>query len=960
MSKEENYDAIIGTCENSKKSKTLDAFLGIKSKNTSTETQRSGQFSEENGSKETKDDLEEPSDKIQSAKCVTKKRNGFELLLQSSNACESFRSSNSMKTSIKCPELQPNDSKMTRFKNSGINHGSDHKFSTYCSEVLSMPQATVRESGSNNTTYPDGFLQYEQNEAYNDKYTVNGTSAFLCASSNTSYASLSTPQQLESEGNQSFTSATTLPVEPPATDMGFPTILSSTELSKPKQHSFIITLKVGTTITRKLFNNDSVTSLKSRHDSKVDSPKSVHPFFLKRQKRASTKENQSNHNLLETIPKISTHNSSANVQTNNQMPLHKNLPSGKFGSDNVNLKHDKLLAPIAISHCRGNMPNIPTRILDYERKKSKRKDIPVSENENILDSLVKKTKISNTDIYTKLKTLTLNKPRRLVLEGDKIKQLANKIEQRHMSTLEYLVRSCPEPKAFDRINCDSQLWCVKYAPPGTESVITGEGNAANVKSWLDKKIARLDQCKLDLVKKKKKAKNPLDDFIVDMEDHNGNNDGFDDNNRLSKFLLLYGMPGTGKTSAVYAAAKELGAYVFEINSGQRRGGKDLLGILEGIGQSHLVHKGEGDGLKKSRSIVLIEDVDIIFEEDTLFWAGLEKFANTSKRPIVLTCTSPTILPSHIIDEEATASFLQFTSGPKDLIVDALYLIALNEGHLLNRDILDLFIEQHNWDIRSCIINLQFWCQMGIGGRKSGVDWFPMGYEMSNGKRVISENTFIGFSSKKIDCSFNNQETSLLDDYFMTLTDELDTKSIYDNLKQQTKSLFHESVYSCGDQVLGLPATSEVTRDTSPLDHEMKVYDEIFNMESNKITPECIKNRGHQTFDMGCLENNYMEPSTVRDILSFLSFRSSFSITIPSYNSIECIGDKAMITEIAPYIRNIARLDLESVRAEESIRQNLGIGARVTRRSFRALGAKEKYLDGDPEEILSTGSYSWVE
>ena len=38
------------------------------------------------------------------------------------------------------------------------------------------------------------------------------------------------------------------------------------------------------------------------------------------------------------------------------------------------------------------------------------------------------------------------------------------------------------------------------------------------------------------------------------------------------------------------------------------------------------------------SLVLIEDVDVLFEEDRGFWAALEELIDTSKRPVVLTCS----------------------------------------------------------------------------------------------------------------------------------------------------------------------------------------------------------------------------------------------------------------------------------------------------------------------------------
>lgn len=645
-------------------------------------------------------------------------------------------------------------------------------------------------------------------------------------------------------------------------------------------------------------------------ESEITKPKGpIHPFFLKKPKNPSSEGSmtEADEPKMSLDPPIRPHSA---------------LPFRSLESSH--LKSVSLPVPLSTCHCRGTLPLISCLPLHFDKRKRKRKDITIDQSESVL-------KLPNM-----LKSnQCIQKPKRLVVHPRQVIQLASSINPQNTEPLSYLINTCPFPKAFDMLEYEQTTWCMKYAPPSSSAVITGEGNATNVASWLEKKIERLKHFKLDLEKQKRKKK-PLDDFIVDEDE-----DVLDDKEgRLSKFLILYGPPGIGKTCSVYAAGKELGAYVFEINPGQRRGAKELLSILEGIGQSHLVHSGD---VKKNESIVLIEEVDILFEEDSSFWTGLVKFASTSKRPIVLTCTSPTLLPSQIIDE-GVASFLHFTHTDREIMTDALCLIALNEGHILDKSVLEIFVEQHNYDMRSCITNLQFWCQMGIGGRKSGVDWFLTPEEAQDSSRVFSEGTFIGVQTAEKE---PDREMGL--DLGM-LCYRMDVNCSADIIQCQAKSLFRESCFAVGDQVLGLPTTSEITFDRHPYDYELTIHDEIVK-----------RNKYHSAMPrIPTVEP--MDPAVLREAFSVLSFRqSSSAASTTCHNSIECTGDIVLAAEIAPYIREMVRSDLEIIKSEELLRQGAGDGHRVTRRSCRALGGSgaRRYLDGDPEEMLNTGSDKWA-
>ncbi|EEQ31113.1 hypothetical protein McanMca71_005713 [Microsporum canis] len=239
-------------------------------------------------------------------------------------------------------------------------------------------------------------------------------------------------------------------------------------------------------------------------------------------------------------------------------------------------------------------------------------------------------------------------------------------------------------------------------------------------------------------------------------------------------ILISGPSGCGKTAAVYAVAGELGFEVFEINASARRSARDIVERVGDMTQNHLVQllsKTDGgldqvspgtldndNGPKQStmasffvkrsaskptntnaiqkpprdestepsksqinqkQSLILLEEVDILFNEDKQFWSGVLALIGQSKRPIIMTCTDESILP---LESLALHAILRLQPPPTNLAADYMLLLCANEGHLLDRKaILDLYIALGK-DLRATIMQLNFWCQMGVGSRKSGLDW----------------------------------------------------------------------------------------------------------------------------------------------------------------------------------------------------------------------------------------------
>lgn len=148
---------------------------------------------------------------------------------------------------------------------------------------------------------------------------------------------------------------------------------------------------------------------------------------------------------------------------------------------------------------------------------------------------------------------------------------------------------------------------------------------------------------------------------------------------------------------------------------------------------------------QKQSVILLEEVDILFEEDKQFWATILEMMSRSKRPVIMTCVEESLLP---LEDLPLFAILRFTPPPESLAVDYLLLLACNEGHLLSRDaVATLYAVKQN-DLRASIAELDFYCQMAIGDTQGGLGWFLIGpspqlFQDQKGEalRVVSEDSY---------------------------------------------------------------------------------------------------------------------------------------------------------------------------------------------------------------------------
>ncbi|XP_024938711.1 ATPase family AAA domain-containing protein 5 isoform X2 [Cephus cinctus] len=245
----------------------------------------------------------------------------------------------------------------------------------------------------------------------------------------------------------------------------------------------------------------------------------------------------------------------------------------------------------------------------------------------------------------------------------------------------------------DKVN---SVWTYKYKPTSSKEVVGNEDAAVKLKNWLDswKLSLPTDGCDSE------------DDFYSSDCSYISRRDN-------DQVAILLGPHGSGKTASVYAVAEELGYSVLEVNASTKRTGKKILKEFQEATKSHRIKKDSTQStlistmketMKKipQKSLILVEDVDLIFEEDEGFISATFQLASNTKRPIVMTCGNTCVHLNKLAPQQLRIYF-QPATGKR--VSAHLELISLAEtGHKLPQDCLEL-LEQG--DLRKALLQLQY-------------------------------------------------------------------------------------------------------------------------------------------------------------------------------------------------------------------------------------------------------------
>ncbi|KAI5125008.1 hypothetical protein M0805_007432 [Coniferiporia weirii] len=154
--------------------------------------------------------------------------------------------------------------------------------------------------------------------------------------------------------------------------------------------------------------------------------------------------------------------------------------------------------------------------------------------------------------------------------------------------------------------------------------------------------------------------------------------------------------------------------------------------------------------RAQQSIILLEEVDILFGEDTNFWPTVVTLIRESRRPVIMTCNDLSIIPC---DDLPLQKVLAFSPCSSELAASYLQCLALAEGYaatknhmkaLYENSAIDVAIAAENIlcpsahqpsptpDLRRAINSLQFLC---LGDR--GLKEIPPGVAAAVGQERLA-------------------------------------------------------------------------------------------------------------------------------------------------------------------------------------------------------------------------------
>ncbi|XP_048519577.1 ATPase family AAA domain-containing protein 5-like isoform X2 [Dendroctonus ponderosae] len=270
-----------------------------------------------------------------------------------------------------------------------------------------------------------------------------------------------------------------------------------------------------------------------------------------------------------------------------------------------------------------------------------------------------------------------------------------------------------------------ELWIDKYKPRMSDEILANHHGVVQLRKWLE--IWKNYSQEINS-KKRRRA------FNSDSEFESIDCDSRDSTYLPGNTVILHGPCGSGKTSAVYAVANEFNFNVLELNASTRRTGKILLQELKEATRSHQVrhessvmestNQQKSKKLKKKKCqtkeaetgnhqkmcILLLEDIDLLFDQDEGFLSSLSHLIMTSKRPIILTTTDKS--PPHVQKLMNQYECISFTPLSPRCLAVWLQILCLIEGLLTDRDELGNLLQYNIGDIRKTLLQLQFWAQSG--------------------------------------------------------------------------------------------------------------------------------------------------------------------------------------------------------------------------------------------------------
>lgn len=172
---------------------------------------------------------------------------------------------------------------------------------------------------------------------------------------------------------------------------------------------------------------------------------------------------------------------------------------------------------------------------------------------------------------------------------------------------------------------------------------------------------------------------------------------------LTRAFALVGPSGLGKTKLVYNMAHKLKYKVIEVGTSVRRSSADLLAMIGECAQSNTMNNNRRG---KDKALILVDDLDVVFDEDKAFFSAVKSLISRTKVPIVLTCSA---IPKEFDSPESGICVTMADVPTLEQVADDVAYVCLAEGVGLNRQVINRLIRMYNMDSRRLLNELHFYC-----------------------------------------------------------------------------------------------------------------------------------------------------------------------------------------------------------------------------------------------------------